>query len=365
MRVLFLSPVPVEGAGCRARIIQYLPYLKAAGISAVVRPFMGARFFRIAYQPGRWGAKLAYFLAAIARRWITCGLESLRCDVVYIYRECAPLGPPVFEWLLLRLGKPIVYDMDDAIHLPSDHEQFRGRFWTWLKWYPKVPWILRRSTHAVVGNAYLKAYAARLAPRVTVLPTPEEPGRFPAARTSSDGRLRIGWIGTHSTASYLTQLADVFQELSRRYDFELRVIGAGRPVVIPDVRVANLGWSMLQEAQMVRDFDIGVYPLSGSTFDQGKACYKAILYMAAGVPVVASSHGANRDIIQHGENGLLAESRDAWLQQLSALLEQPALRERLIEGGRRTVAERYTVARVAPVLIGILTQARGSRGSSR
>ena len=117
-----------------------------------------------------------------------------------------------------------------------------------------------------------------------------------------------------------------------------------------------LPWSLEQEAKTVQSFDIGVYPLSGSEFDRGKACYKAILYMAAGVPVVASSHGANRDIIQDRVTGLLASTREDWVQRRAELLENPALRERLAMAGRQTVAVRYAVAVTAPILINVFRQ---------
>ncbi len=361
MTVLFMSPVPLEGAGCRTRIIQYLPYLAAAGIEGVVRPFMDRRFFAVAYQPGAWVRKTIYFLASYVRRFWECLVESRQYDVVYIYRECAPIGPPLFEWLLFRLGKPVVYDLDDAIHLPSQQEQFRSRLWTWLKWYQKVPWILRRCRHVVVGNSYLKAYAERLNTDVTLLPTPEDPRRFQDERAlASNGRTIIGWIGTHSTAQYLVQLGEVFRAIARQHEIELRVVGAGRPIEIPGVRVINVPWSLAHEAETVQAFAIGVYPLGGSEFDRGKACYKAILYMAAGVPVVASNHGANREIIQDGVNGLLALSEPEWIAGLTRLIEDQALRERLRENGRITVASRYAVSVTAPTLARVLHRVAGT-----
>ena len=357
MKVLFITPVPVEGAGCRARIIQYLPYLRAAGIEGDVRPFLFTAFFHIAYRPGSWGKKLWYFLLSTVRRLRDC-LHAGEYDVVYIYRECFPFGPPLCEWLIRRSGTPIVYDIDDAVHLP-DPRGSRGR---WLierlKWHSKVPWMVRHSDHVIVGNDYLKAYARGLTSPVTVLPTPENPQRFNghAGRSSEPaGAMTIGWIGTHSTARYLERLTPVFQELARRHPFTLQVIGAGSPVVMPGVRVANRPWRLEQEASDLERFDIGVYPLSGAEFDRGKACYKAILYMAAGIPMVASNHGANRHIIQHGVNGFLASSEHEWLEHLERLMEDAALRKQLSEEGRKTVMARYSVEVNAPTLIRILT----------
>lgn len=356
---MFFTPGPVEDAGCRMRVQVYLASLEAADIHGVIRPFMNRRFFKIAYRRGHTLEKIAWAVIRWLRRWVAC-LECLRYDVAYVYRECAPIGPPLFEWLLLRMGKPLVYDLDDAVFVPSGKEQLRGWLGAWLKWYDKVPWILRRCAHAVVGNRFLETYARSLAPRVTMLPTPEVPARFAQGAAASEGRpLTIGWIGTHSTAAYLLELADALREVATRVDVQVRVIGAGRQIHMPGLAVENMPWSLAEEAKLVQSFDIGVYPLSGSSFDQGKACYKAILYMAAGVPVVASRFGANCDIIQDGVNGFLASSREEWVSRLFQLVRQPDLRARLREAGRQTVAARYSVEVNAPRLINVLRSVGG------
>lgn len=356
MKVLFITPVPLEGAGTRARIAQYLQHLKAEGIEGDIRPFLFTEFFQIAYAPGRWGTKLRYFLLSTIRRLADC-VRAKRYDVIYLYRECFPFGPPIGEWFLLRSGRPLIYDFDDAIHLSDPRTGWSRRLIEKLKWHSKVAWIIRHSTHVIVGNEYLRAYVAPFNRHVTVLPTPEDPTRFNERVDSPRTPTTIGWIGTHSTAQYLLRLAPVFQTLAQQYAFELRVIGAGTPVHIPGVRVRNETWRLEHEAHDVQRFDIGVYPLSDAEFDRGKACYKAILYMAAGVPVVASNYGANREIIQDGLNGFLASSEREWVDRLARLFEDPTLRVRLAQQGRQTVLNRYSVTVNAPTLIRVLKTA--------
>lgn len=70
--------------------------------------------------------------------------------------------------------------------------------------------------------------------------------------------------------------------------------------------------------------------------------------MAAGVPVLAARDGGVPEIVSHGENGFLAAPGDleAYATSLQSLLEDPGLRARLAEAGRRTVDARFTLARV-------------------
>ena len=46
IRVLALSPIPEEGAGCRVRVSQYVPYLASQGIDVTVSPFFTPEFFK-------------------------------------------------------------------------------------------------------------------------------------------------------------------------------------------------------------------------------------------------------------------------------------------------------------------------------
>lgn len=76
------------------------------------------------------------------------------------------------------------------------------------------------------------------------------------------------------------------------------------------------------------------------------ACLEA---MAAGRAIVSSDAGGLPELIQHERNGLLARNQDvsSYVQQVELLIEDRALRERLGEAARRTVAESFTDVGVA------------------
>ncbi|MEO7158290.1 MAG: glycosyltransferase family 1 protein, partial [Vicinamibacterales bacterium] len=118
IKVLALSPIPEEGAGCRFRIAQYLPYLRAAGFDVTISPFYTPDYFKLVYQPGRYATKAGKFLGLAIKRYAELSAVA-SYDLIFLYREAIPLGPPLLEWLLAKTGVPIVYDFDDAIFLPS------------------------------------------------------------------------------------------------------------------------------------------------------------------------------------------------------------------------------------------------------
>ena len=81
---------------------------------------------------------------------------------------------------------------------------------------------------------------------------------------------------------------------------------------------------------------------------KGKCGLKALQFMSLGIPTICSPVGVNTEIIQHGQNGLLARTEDEWVEQLKRLLRSPELRKTLGEAGRRTVQSRYSAKVQAP-----------------
>lgn len=358
-RILALSPFPEEGAGCRFRISQFAPYLAAAGFDLDIHPLFDTEFFRLVYKPGHYIRKTVGLVNRTVDR-IAALRNGSAYDAIFIYREAYPIGPPVLERLLARRGVPIVYDFDDAVFLPSTSEANKAI--GSLKNPSKIAEILRLSAHVVAGNSYLADFARRHSPNVTIVPTSVDVGEWKPRTTprTADAPLTIGWIGTPTTTPYLLELTDMFVALARTREFVLRVSGSMRPVEIPGVRVENIPWKLEREVTLFNTCDIGVYPLPDDDWTRGKCGFKAIQFMACGVPVVASPVGVNREIVLDAVNGFLAATRDEWMRKLESLIDDRALGARLGEAGRRTIEQKYSLSANAPRLISVFEQVTGS-----
>lgn len=362
--VLALSPIPEEGAGCRFRVAQYIPYLRDAGFDVTISSFYTPEFFRLVYQRGHHLRKAASFVRLAARRvseLFTVG----RYDLVLLYREAIPLGPPLIESLIARRGIPVVYDFDDAIFLPAVSEA--NKAFGFLKDPGRVASIVRRSAQVIVGNDFLADFARRHNRAVTVIPTAVDTSRFVprAPRSPMAAPLVVGWIGSPTTFPYLEGLADTLRRVAAQHQFVLKISGAGRPVDFPGLQVENVPWSLAEEVRLFNTCDIGVYPLTDDDWARGKCGFKAIQCMACGVPVVASAVGVNREIIQDGVNSFLARTPGEWIEKLGRLLSDPDLRARMAVAGRRTIEERYSLHVTAPRLKAVLTAALASRDVAR
>ena len=77
--------------------------------------------------------------------------------------------------------------------------------------------------------------------------------------------------------------------------------------------------------------------LFNDEWSKGKCSMKGSQYMGKGIATVMSNIGTNKEVIQHGTNGLLADSFDEWIQCLSLLIDDKQLRKKLGDTGRITI----------------------------
>ncbi|MFC1804600.1 glycosyltransferase family 4 protein [Candidatus Omnitrophota bacterium] len=346
MKVYFILPYPTEGPSNRFRVEQYLPFLRGNNIEYTIRPFVSSEFYKILYKRGHLIKKIFYFLCSTLKRIADIG-KALKSDLVFIHIEAFPFGPPVFEWLLAKFGKPLVFDFEDAVYLPK-----KGNGLWWLRSSGKFYSILRLSRRVIVCNEYLKNKFRQINPNITVIPTSIDTEKFkPIGKGKFRAKVTIGWIGSHSTFVYLERILPFLQKLAGRCEFVLKIVGAGRKVVLDGVEVISEEWSLEKDVENFQGLDIGIYPLPNDEWAMAKTPFKTVQYMSVGIPVVASRVGGNKEIIQDGMNGFLVSCEDEWVERLSALIKDPDLRRRLGAAGRRIIEEKYSLKVNAPRFI--------------
>jgi glycosyltransferase involved in cell wall biosynthesis len=347
--MLAVVPYPTLGASPRLRVEQYIPLLRADGIDVTISPYFDDAAFRSLYLQGRFAAKAAGVLRGAIRRALDI-VRAGRYDIVLVHRESAPIGPPLFERSLSVRRIPYIFDFDDAIFLRAIHPS--NRPFGWLR-RTNVDEVTRRAAFVIAGNDYLADWARRLNPKVVALTTPVDTDRHtPRARGERPGPLVIGWVGSSTTAPYLHVIDGALARLARDHDLVLRVIGGSYAHrVIP---VECIPYSLADEPEQLRGFDVGVLPEPDDAWTRGKGAFKGMLYMAAGVPVVASRVGVNEEVIDGG--GFCVNDEDAWVQALDRLLRDAALRQRMGAIGRDRIVERYSLRALAPRFIASVRQ---------
>jgi glycosyltransferase involved in cell wall biosynthesis len=345
MNILFLVPYPVkESPSQRFRFEQYFEALTTAGHSFHVESFLNQRNWRDFSKRGNNIQKIKSLLSGLTRR--VGALSTLhQYDVVFIHREAAPLGPPLFEWLIARVFKKrIIYDFDDALWLTDRHQESSAL--RIIKWRSKIAMICRWSYKVSCGNEFLCRYASKFNERVIYNPTTidTEFVHNPALHKQGEApELTIGWTGSNSTLKYLVPLEKVLTEITSRFpSVKFMVIADEKP----PISLHNLvykKWNIDTEIYDLQQFDIGVMPLPDDEWSRGKCAFKALQYMALQIPTVVSPVGVNATLIQHGINGFLASTEEEWSRYLLLLVENQTLRRELGKRGRETVVNQYSV----------------------
>ncbi len=364
-KLLFLLPYPLHTVpGQRLKFEQYFAQFEKMGFEITVRCFFDRGFYKILYERGRYVEKILLTIRSYVRRWRHIR-EAKSYDAVYVHLWVAPFEPPLYEYLLKRTAVRLIYDIDDLIFLRQVSPA--NRVVRFLKGRKNVHYLMAVSDHVIVCTEYLKQYALRFNRHVTNIPSTIDTTLYvpPDRGSTTRGKtLCIGWSGSHSTVVYLALLKEVFEELKKRYEFTLKVIGHPKPP-LGGLEVAAQEWRLETEVKDLQEIDIGVYPLPHNEWVLGKSGLKALQYMSLGIPTVATSIGATLEIIDDGHNGFLAGSREEWLEKLSRLIEDAELRRRMGANARKTVEERYSLKINAKNYLGILESVCNGTGRSR
>jgi glycosyltransferase involved in cell wall biosynthesis len=329
----------------RFRIEQWDPLLRQMGVEIDYAPFESPELSKVLHSQSGVGQKVKLILKAFQNRWQDVKrIENY--DLVYILRESAILGPAIFERLIKKTGKPIVFDFDDAVFV--SYKSPTNGYLSYLKFPGKTRKICELSSHVMAGNPYLADYAGNVNKNVTIIPTTIDTDKYRPKQTENNGgTITIGWSGSFSTVQHLNTLRGALQKLAQKEIFKLRVIGTPK-YEIEGVNVEPLPWRSATEIEDLQAIDIGIMPLPDDIWSKGKCGLKALQYMALGIPTVCSPVGVNTDIIQDGENGFLADSEDEWIEKLSRLIHSPELRKNLGAKGRETVEQKYSAKSQVP-----------------
>ncbi len=320
MRILFLIQ-GFDTAASRYRVLQFLPLLEREGVVTVVKT----------HPRG---------LSSIAS-----ALSFGGYDAVFIQRKRLR-GPA--RLIAGRTAKRIVFDFDDSImyrNSLAESPDSRLRASSFRK-------MAGMCDSIIVGNSFLRDQTVPFTDaRVTIVPTVVDVEKYGLRDhySAPGGAATLGWIGAHGSIHYLERLKTALDRMhERNQGLKLRIVcdtfmKCGR------MPVEERRWSMESELDELRSFDIGLMPLLDDPWSRGKCGFKIVQCLGAGVPVVCTPVGVNRDIVTHGVEGFWASNDDEWVDGVLKLAADPGLRAAMGQAGRKKVMERYSVKSAYPL----------------
>jgi glycosyltransferase involved in cell wall biosynthesis/SAM-dependent methyltransferase len=270
-----------------------------------------------------------------------------------------------------RCGIPVLFDTDDLVFEPDaapyvaalvdmDMNE-RALFLNGLARYRRT---LSAVSAATVSTESLAEAAAGIVGRVAIAPNAvsdemvrgADVARF-SRRTPDATRLAIAYFsGTATHNRDFLEAADAVLWALATYP-SLRFIAVGHLAL--DSRFDSFGkrveriplqpWRDLP--QILAGVDVNLAPLEpDNPFTEAKSCLK---YLEAGllsVPTIASPRRDFARVMRHGENGLFADTAEAWKAALATLLDSAEIRQRIgMRAHEDVIAHHTTRARARPL----------------
>jgi glycosyltransferase involved in cell wall biosynthesis len=204
---------------------------------------------------------------------------------------------------------------------------------------------LRHAAAVIATTEELGARAARLAPRVEIIPNGVDLRLFqPLNAERAPGR-RILYVGRLSPEKNLQTVV----EATASAGATLRLAGSGPLRADLDAQAKAQGapvefLGVVEQAKLPAVYaSSDVFVLASFTEGHPKVLLEA---MACGLPCVASDCTGNRSLITDGETGLLFDPHrpEELAARLRRIFDDPPLAARLGEAARKMIAERYDLS---------------------
>jgi glycosyltransferase involved in cell wall biosynthesis len=273
-------------------------------------------------------------------------------DAVFLHKKRLNLIEAV---LLRRYSRKTIYDFDDAVMYKTVAPQRKT-----LCGSIRFRLTVKLADLVIAGNPYLAEHARKFNTKVEVLPTGLNTNEYEIAATrKTDGKVRLVWIGSRSTLRYLTEIAPALEEIGSRHENVILRIVCGDFIDLEKMSVEKCLWSEQTQIADLVTSDIGLAPLPDNRFTRGKCGFKVLQYASAGLPVVASPVGVNRDYVRDNVTGYLASDTEEWVDRISRLVENAQLRKDMGQSARKSV-KRFDISVIGEQLAALILQCAGN-----
>jgi hypothetical protein len=133
-------------------------------------------------------------------------------------------------------------------------------------------------------------------------------------------------------------------------DLSFNWIGHIDPISAARLKAANVGtFAISDHKEMASRLATGWIFVAAGEADEFPILLAGA--MALGLPCVVSNTAHHRDLIKHGENGLVYRSEEEALAQVSRLIDDPAMRNRLGSAARSDAQSRLSQSRLNDALV--------------
>jgi len=331
--ITFICKYSPQMASTRYRVLQYCSLFKKSGWTVHV-------IHLNLDMPTRWPYLRNYWKHYLTLIQMLPALIA-RAQVVYFHKI---IPSSRFLKMLKRRNTRILFDFDD-----TPFATVSGEF------IPKAYQIVLKATEYADGfivasemlrQAMLKDSMCPIHVIPTGLEVAEYQSNFRIVHQRLSKKVKpvvIGWSGSAGLHEFVGPYEKAFEQvyIKNKEHIRYEIVNSGKEKLLTECPIDYITWTKGIDLNHLSNFDIGIMPLPRNLRTESKGGFKILRYMASGVPTIASPVGPNLEIIQHGENGILASSVTEWELGLNELINNPQMRRRFQETALETVMNRY------------------------
>lgn len=247
-----------------------------------------------------------------------------------------------------KQGKKVIFDLN--VNYLEDWGEHTEEY---LKPKPRhvehARFMCEHADVIVADSAYLGSVASRYHPNVHVVTDNVDTAMFDGVKKHSETNpFVIGWCGVSVKSYHLSLVDEVLSELAKAYPVKLLLISNETPRFVPGVEHEFRLYDYNRLPADILECDLGISPkVMNNSYELGHTEFKVTTFMAQGVPVIASPQPSYLQAIRHGESGLIASTRNEWLECLEACVTNVSLRTDMGDRARNEVHRNYSAPVVA------------------
>jgi glycosyltransferase involved in cell wall biosynthesis len=364
MTFLFITREGHDHPGARNRCYGFAQKLKKRGLEAEVFSFVDNLGAKAGKDDKNFGVmqKTKYIYKSFKF------LYRQKTETIFIinrfnYHALSP-------WVVSKLKKiPYIFDMDDW--------EAREKLEYYLGIIPKskaeyfTRLFAKNSVFCIAASLHLRDYLLNFNRKVYYLPTGVDTEKFkPSSDSDNKENLVFSWHGSINRPeiiNYIKFIIECFLVLYKKYSFiKLFIAGDGiykkqlifliKNYYCKDIKY----WGKIPYQnipQYLDKIDVGLIPLLDKTyFNLSKSPVKLFEYMAKAKPTISSKLGEAEVLIEDGENGFLAETKEEFIEKMRILIRNRSLCKKIGDKARQTVEGKYSLDILSEKLYNFLIQ---------
>ena len=277
--------------------------------------------------------------------------RAAKFDTVFLHKKRLNF----FDAFWLRkFARKVIYDFDDAIMYNDKQPEIKST--KRLRDFARTASL---ADSIITGNTYLADHAKKYNNNVHILPTGLDTNMYDVnCQKKDDEKIRLVWIGSKSTLMYLEVIRDAIEEIGRRFDNVILRIICDEFIDLENMPVEKINWMLETQCRDLCESDIGLAPLTEDNFTRGKCGFKILQYMAAGLPVIASPVGVNKEYVFADRTGFTAKDKTEWVDTLSRLITDANMRNTM-GSAARTDVQKFDLKVIGQQLADIVSASAG------